>query len=248
VQRDASSHQRDTGFRWSAPLRCCAVRCLPPVSMTWIFGVTRCATEHRRARRVSPMKPHVMVSEANHLADSTVQPPCHPARCLPLVSMTWIFAAVRCATEHRRARRVSPMKPHVMVSEANHLTEFYIVFHYIAARCLPEHALSFAEGVSMTWIFAAARYAMEHHRVRPALTMKTQCHGERSEPSHRFPVVLRCTALHCSEMPPSHRLCVVLHCTASHYSEMPPSGQHDIGFRCGALLRCCAARCLLASA
>jgi hypothetical protein len=32
-----------------------------------------------------------------------------------------------------------------------------IALHCITARCLPEHALSFAEGVSMTWIFAEVR-------------------------------------------------------------------------------------------
>jgi hypothetical protein len=150
------------------------------------------AMEHHRVRPAPPMKTHVMVNGVNHLTDSTVQPPCHSARCLPpvsmtlvfqcdtvplrcytvrclpLVSMTWIFAAVRCATEHRRVRRVPPMKTSVMVSEANHLTDSPlspIELHRITVRCLPL--------VSMTLIFAVTRRAMEHHRVRLAPPMKT---------------------------------------------------------------------------
>jgi hypothetical protein len=37
--------------------------------------------------------------------------------------MTWIFVAVRCTIESCRIRHTLPMKTHVMVSEANHLTD-----------------------------------------------------------------------------------------------------------------------------
>jgi hypothetical protein len=122
------------------------------------------AMEHHRVRPAPPMKTHVMVNGVNHLTDSTVQPPCHSARCLPpvsmtlvfqcntvplrcytvrclpLVSMTWIFGVTQCATEHRRARRAPPMKPHVMVSEANHLTNstsFSTTLQRDASRSMP---------------------------------------------------------------------------------------------------------------
>jgi hypothetical protein len=128
-----------------------AVRCLPEhalsfaegVSMTWIFGVTRCATEHRRVRRVPPMKTSVMVSEANHLTDSPLSPiELHriTVRCLPLVSMTLIFAVTRRAMEHHRVRLAPPMKTHVMVSEANHLTNstsFSTTLQQDASRSMP---------------------------------------------------------------------------------------------------------------
>jgi hypothetical protein len=82
------------------------------------------------------------------------------------------------------------MKNHVMVSETNHLTAFYIAMQRHTALCLPEHALRCAEGVSMTWLFHCffdvLMYDAAHHADECiAPTIKNQCHGERSEPPRR---------------------------------------------------------------
>jgi hypothetical protein len=89
---------------------------------------------------------------------------CPAVRCLPPVSMTMNW---HCGTAYHRTHRIRhtlPMKTHVMVSEANHLTDGPVPLRCWAARCLPEHALSVAAGGRMTSIFVVVCRGMQRHR------------------------------------------------------------------------------------
>jgi hypothetical protein len=113
------------------------------------------------------------------------------ARSLPPVRMTRRFVGVRGVMERcdipTHEKPCSPMKNHVIVSGANDLTDWATPcsvsssrqcdmavycgtlrcgLRWCAARSLPEHALSCAEGVRMTWMFVGVRGAGECTAVR----------------------------------------------------------------------------------
>jgi hypothetical protein len=101
--------------------------------------------------------------------------------------MTWKIGGTRCT----EVCSVLAMKTSVMVSPSrslplsgakgsrinstNHLAAFCIGMQRHAVRCLPEHALSCAEGVSITWRFGAAWCATEYHFLKYVNNIHLPC-------------------------------------------------------------------------
>jgi hypothetical protein len=144
--------------------------------------LTDCAVQHHASchgvRRVQPMRNHVIVSGANDLTAyarqcrGVVTAALHPGRSMPYSEIP----PGACPELRRRGQDDTAVRWGTLRCG----------LRWCAARCLPEHALSCAEGVSVTWRFIVK--TSEEHR-----------HGERSEPSHRLDSAIRCTASSCQD-------------------------------------------------